>query len=288
MVRRWREVRFCFAAVLLAAGAAKGVQLMTVPSLDVGILSSKWVRLGLVELEFLLATLLLSGMASRFAWSCLSVLFWCFAFVTGWEVLHGHTYCGCFGLLPAKSSWMLLLDCAGLVVLWVSRPERGVSSHTIQVPKLYRLSLFSAVAVLGLTVAIRVANFAPAILDGSGLIRGDASLVVLEPKSWLGKPFPLLKHVLVDADLSRGRWLLLLVHMDCPRCREVMEIFAKRANGGYSLVIIEIPPFSGDRSSFAEGSSFVFGRLEDKNWFAATPAIMKLVDGKVTDVELPL
>jgi len=49
-----------------------------------------------------------------------------------------------------------------------------------------------------------------------------SSYEVLEPETWVGKKLPILQHIDIGEKLSRGNWLILLYHHDCPDCAKAI------------------------------------------------------------------
>src|SRR5438445_2140510 len=65
-------------------------------------------------------------------------------------------------------------------------------------PRSYRVRLtaFATLSLLALSAGgMAASSFSPAHLDAEGDIVGNRSVVVLQPKTWVGQRFPLLKHI---------------------------------------------------------------------------------------------
>lgn len=112
--------------------------------------------------------------------------------------------------------------------------------------------------------------------------------VWLKPEEWVGRRCPLLPYTDIGEELSRGRWLVVLYHHDCPRCREVVPLYEERARAAASnpaaprIAFVAVPPHGTPLWQFAPHSSVLHGRLtESKEWYVATPAVLRLRDGVV-------
>ena len=141
---------------------------------------------------------------------------------------------------------------------------------------------------MGLPAARSMANYRAVVVAANGEISDDAAMIVLEPRRWIGKRFPLFKHVDVGDELARGEWSLLFYHHDCPQCQRAIarfgslpratQIAAVRRN-----VLVEIPPFGPDPDHGLKDC--LCAKLDaDREWFAATPVAVALVDGIVVAV----
>jgi len=103
----WRDqahqvLRLLVAATLLTASVLKAHQLLTEPILGKGLLYSRGVLIGLVELEFCFGMWLLTGRAAQLAWRIATVCFAVFACVSAHKAIGGEASCGCFGRLEVN------------------------------------------------------------------------------------------------------------------------------------------------------------------------------------------
>jgi hypothetical protein len=124
------------------------------------------------------------------------------------------------------------------------------------------------------------------IMAADGLT-SQGTLVLLEPKEWIGKDFPLVGYVDIGSRLSTGRWLVMLYHSDCEVCQETMPRISRMAPvESIKTALIEIPPYREDAKSLtAPYAACVNGKLSDaKEWFATTPVVVLLDDGVVRGV----
>ena len=49
----------------------------------------------------------------------------------------------------------------------------------------------------------------------------------LEPEKWVGKRFPLLRYLKIDADLSQGEWTIMFHRHDCSECRRAVPKYVR-------------------------------------------------------------
>ena len=109
-----------------------------------------------------------------------------------------------------------------------------------------------------------------------------ASVVILDPTRWLGRPFPLRGSLDVPDEVIRGRWELLFVRRGCPKCEDALRAWeaADRLEGG--RYVVELPSENGPPSDSPAG--VLRGRLsQDKKWVAQVPFQVVLVDGVVRE-----
>jgi len=111
------------------------------------------------------------------------------------------------------------------------------------------------------------------------------------PDTWPGKPFVLLPHVDVGSQLSKGKWLVILVRSDCPRCQAVIreyESAAREKTVGFAeprVVLLDLAPGVGQVEG-GYGSPLTRGRVTTQGlWGIPTPLRVALDDGVVVRVE---
>ena len=130
----------------------------------------------------------------------------------------------------------------------------------------------------------------PAGWLASGLHRPPAAtgdLYVVEIDGWLNRDFPLLPHIDVGPELSRGEWVVLLYHHDCTKCQEALDQYEHELSVANPLscrfAFVEIPPWAPtERPTVGE---CVAGRLDaSHDWFIEAPLHLLLSDGRVREV----
>ncbi|NQT17727.1 MAG: hypothetical protein HQ582_33535 [Planctomycetes bacterium] len=135
-------------------------------------------------------------------------------------------------------------------------------------------------------MALATGSHSAATLSSTGEILGDSEFVVLEPEEWIGKRFPLFRHIDVGGRLSEGDWVVVLYHHDCLQCQETVPEYHMLAlnlageSDAPRIALVEMPPYGeGDLLS---NSPALIGKLNNaKDWFCETPQIVSLTDGYV-------
>lgn len=99
--------------------------------------------------------------------------------------------------------------------------------------------------------------------------------------------FPLFKDIDLGERLTRGSWIVVFYHHDCPKCEEAIPKYErlarklKDAGQAIEVALIEVPPY-GTFEPIANRNHWR-GKLSDrKKWFVLTPSEIKLADGRVT------
>ncbi len=285
-----RSVPIVLGAVLLAAAAFKTHQLTSGPMPENSLFTSRWFLIGLGEFELALGLWLLSGAYPKQARIMALVTFASFGVVSLYQAFSGESSCGCFGKASVSPRHTLLLDSAAVVALWFwhsegargisTDKERNVSSHS------FRLTASGFIfLMIGIPVAVAMSRYTPAFLTNEGEIVGDNSTVVLEPETWVGKRFPLLKHINIGEQLAKGKWLVMLYHHNCPRCREAITRLRGQARQVQeNVALIELSPYEAPQltASPVLARSWRHGRVKGEGqWFVETPLFIELEDGGV-------
>ena len=94
--RAYQVVRLAIAAILLTAAALKGYDLATGPVVGTGLLSSRWVLVGVVEVELFLAFWVVGNVWRKLTWLALLACFSAFSCVSLYKALSGYPTCGLF------------------------------------------------------------------------------------------------------------------------------------------------------------------------------------------------
>jgi hypothetical protein len=296
----WGEaVRILTACVLLLASGLKGYQLSTEPVLSGDLFSNRWLLALGVEFEIIMGLWLLSGLRRRLSCLVAAVAFGVFSVITLYKGISGELSCGCFGRVEISPWYTLILDISLLVGLMAFRPRSGVAIQRAGFRKIRFSVATSAALVACLTAGISMASYRPARLSDDGAIIGDDRFVVLEPQQWIGKRLPLLGHIDLGDQLARGQWTLVLYHHDCPHCQESLPQIKKlagtflntkssssKSNTGGRFALVEMPPYTPKDSDAAVSKlNCTTAKLSNsRDWFAVTPTLLSLKDGKVTTV----
>jgi hypothetical protein len=306
----YKFTRFVVSAVLLTAAALKTAALVTGASLaSTNVISGRWAQIALIEVELLLAILLLVGTRPRLTCAAALVLFTIFALVSLTKLASGAETCGCFGAAPIHPGYSFALDIAIIALLYAFPPIKGRElasgewraesgepdgkvhqpASLLWLPPQFYLSF----AILPLAAAA-LSLYQPTVSSAKpGVEIVDGRLVIVDPVDWVGTEFPLLDYTDIGDQLGTGNWAVLVYHHDCQDCRTALgELAMSSPNSGSPLsplrspsaqtriAVIEIPPYG---SSPAAPGSVVHGRVTDElEWFVATPLWLELTDGRVT------
>jgi hypothetical protein len=276
----------CFLGLLLLTAAGlKAHDLMLRPNPASLLLGSPWFHATFVEAELILGLWAISGVAHKLACTILALAFSSFALIAFAEAIHGATSCGCFGGLTTNPWHTAIFDSLAAVALIFFRPPPTYQAGPLIGLRIATL-LVIAILAAGPLVAAASRSACPEITTTTD--PGNHQAVFLDPPAWLGKPFPLDPFVHIPDNLSKGKWLILLVHADCPRCRAVSSTVDalvttwKHQGLSPSILIIELPPYPDN--DIAPSGPCKRARVTcNSTLFAHTPALIKLVDGQVVE-----
>ncbi len=287
-------VRIALGLLLLTAAALKGHQLATEPTAETSLLTSRWLLIAVVEFELFFGLWLLAGLYPRWTWRGALLCFGAFGSVSLWKAISGEASCGCFGRVPISPWQTLVVDGAIVMLLLHWGPERDESVFK----QSSRSANRRAVGVVGVSIAVGIpaalvmAAYRPAAITPQGAIAGQSQFVVLKPAEWIGNRFPLIDWVDIGGQLARGEWIVLLYHVGCPECREMIAEYGQlghdphKASDARRVALIQAPHsgsrFTGD-VDVSSCPGCVSGQLSDsRRWFVSTPAVVFLEDGVVS------
>ncbi len=236
-LRGYDALRVALAVLLLVAAGLKAHQLMSQPVFGTGLMESRWFLIAVVEFELLFGLWLLSGLLPHLTWLGALACFFAFACVSFCKVVSGAASCGCFGRVPVNPWFTTILDVAVLLALFRWRPLLHGRRHfffprgeTIDCdgslrsngkkPFVRAAVVLSAWLVLGVPAAMLMNTAHAAALSAGGKILGAGRIVVVEPKAWIGKRFPLLDYIDVGDELKKGRWRSIALSLRLPQVSE--------------------------------------------------------------------
>ena len=276
-------VRLLLASLLLLTAALKVLSPAESATMAVAYSIPPLLTAIVVQAELALAALLLFGCWPKrtlLATAVMFALFGVFSIYRGWA---GFESCGCFGSFQVNPWITAVLDGTMLLVAawgaWKSPAE-----HRHELKRFYHAG--SVYALAGLLAAVGMIASAPSSL-GDAFSDADG-LIVLEPETWIGKPFPLAAHLSPEIPLHEGRWTILIHHHDCPHCQEAVPQYERLAAMGNDrrIVLVETPPY-GELASTVGGTQQT--RLsDDREWFVQTPVEIQVDDGVVVSASLDL
>jgi len=243
---------------------------------------SSWLSAGEIVFEWMLAAWLISGRRSGLSRFAALVSFGAFAGISTGRWLAHASSCGCFGAVPippAATVGVDLLAIMGLLSIGVvGKPRRSVLHDGA-------LSVF-LVLTSGLVGTLASKSSYVALPPSESEIAIPTSgIVVLEPKHWIGKQFPLFDYVNIAAPLRSGTWTVLLYHSDCTQCQAAISSLSVHRSqiGAQSggLAFLEVPPFTKSGEITFPANSLVGQISEAREWFIVTPVMLRVRDGVV-------
>lgn len=265
-----------------------------------GCLSRVGFSLAVVEFELFFAFWLVSGVYPRATWVLAVVCFVTFASYSLWRATSGAASCGCFGRIEVNPWHTFAFDVLVVGALFLWRPRRHVVEETherVGHARFARVACFVAGLwlVVGIPIGFVMASYRSSTVDSEGLITGDSEFVLLEPKRWLDKRFPLVSQIDIGDQLTTGSWVVLMYHHGCPTCQKVtakcseLAITRQASANAPRVALVEIPPF--ERSNPVDRHHVKYGWLhgklnETREWFVETPVLIVLRDGSVIFAEI--
>lgn len=241
--------------LLLTAGLLKF-------SADPGFSILNWRTVG-PSLEILLSFWLFSAMRLRWALVAAAALFCSFTVVTLWKIAHGEADCGCFGAWSPSPGMTYWIDAAALT-----------ATVTALDPSRWRVFMASMLPSLA---ALRVA-----LLFIAPAVQPPASIAV-------GERWPAHGAVDVDADLSLGRWVVVVYDSDCHRCESLAEDYAREASLWASrgkktrLALLDVS--HSEHADQGSGSREIArGTLLQRELYEHSPIVILLEEGRILEI----
>lgn len=242
-----------------------------------------WLMIGVVQVELIVGLMLISGLWNRSVWLGAITLFTAFAAFSLYRALAGFESCGCFGPLRVSPWATFTLDVAIAVILAsLRRTLIPVASGR----RPYRAFAWAgAYLLLAGSSTVYLLSAGPKVWAGGNSAIDDTGLVILEPEKWSGQRFPLSEHFSPRVELTRGEWIVLLYHHDCPQCQEALPKYERLAadalaNGDrVRVLLVEVPPYASDVIEF--GRAFHVRLSDKREWFVQSPVEIQLNEGKV-------
>jgi hypothetical protein len=282
LLTRGTVARLGCATLLFAAAVLKVYQLATDPALGV-LYGFRWLQVGLVQYEYVLAVWMLSGLFGIYCRNVALLTFTGFACVAAYLGLTDAESCGCFGQVHVNPWFMLGIDVVAVLSIsrWLPRVSQGATWNSA-----FPGPIVGAVFVAGLA-APAIAAIAPYQFTATGGAT-DEEIVLLEPEKWIGGRFPLFHEIDIGPRLARGSWVIVLFQHTCSHCQAILPRYEQLAKlhadgpGAFRIALIEVPPHDPNEPS--PSALCELGRLNgEKEWFVATPAEILLRDGQVVD-----
>jgi hypothetical protein len=283
-----KTLRFSIASILAVAASLKTLEAL---SISQGNISQYVGILGLVVIELFCAVWYLMGIWPRLASDVVLALFIIFTLVSIARAVGGEKSCGCLGHLVV-SPWLIApLDAVLAALVWIIRPlprQSGLRPQSLAIQITFLLMLATGVAgyaelgghkhLLRWTSAMHLLT--------------DDSETLLEPETWIGRPFPLCEQVQLQdsaesiCDKLEGKIVVLLVRAGCDQCRDAMLRYEKLIDTPncdfQGMVVLNVDDSSRSFEHVQTRPRITRGRLKKTTkWQVQTPVILVTVDGEV-------
>lgn len=214
--------------------------------------------------EIILASWLISGVKLEGSLRVATALFFCFAMATLWMIARGFSNCGCFGavsLSPKATYWIDLSAFLAAIAARRHVPFRQLVSEVL----LPGLILYSSSLV------------------AAHLLHSDAKIEV-------GKPWPPYRAVECTADLSKGRWIVLIYSSNCARCESLATVYTRDASewaaqGKMVRLALLDADAQENSATLPSVSGMVRGDLLQSELYQHSPILLLLDQGLVQAVE---
>ncbi len=190
----------------------------------------------------------------------------------------GYSECGCLGDVPSPPWLLALVDFAGAgALLW--RPlvaERPPGKPFGLLGGACLGAFFVGTAIGSIVFPLYIPQTSN--LDAARI--AAAKSFTIEKPRFLGRPFYLIPSIHIDADLTKGRWKVILTRAGCRRCNRRLRSGLCRTEGDERLAIVLLHDQAGWKPP--EGCQAVVGRLDpEKTWDFQAPMTFRLDDGRV-------
>jgi hypothetical protein len=284
---------FVVAGLLFLAAGLKEWQLATTPLPPVvqdsfftpllELFNNRYLLMAVVVGEILFALVLIAGIWKQWTWLLSLLAFIAFTLVSLMKGLSGESSCGCFGTVTVNPWITTCFDLIIVALLAVFRERLEWTFPPLDWKRVAAVLVIWFVLAGSALFAMLSLNEQPQTILGTEFAGLDGKkMILLEPKDWMGKEFPLFSRFIEPNDsemLRHGEWTVLLIHTDCPDCRQMMADLEKQKAENVAVVVVPSQP--NERIPNTDFPVFV---LDDQNeWFAETPCTVKLSEGICTE-----
>ena len=224
----WRTLSCVVAIVLLSAAVAKAFQLASGNATTTMTARSSVLELALLLFETSFALWSLFGLfpnINRVATILLFSVFACVALTMG---LNGDSSCGCFGAATVNPWFTFALD-ATIVAWGVASYLKEKTLTTATSKRRFVAQLATTCALLGALGMLSLGSERNTTLTNTGQIIPVGASVALLPEKWLNAELPLARYCQIDADLTAGRYAIMLRRAECEECRARLRLYQTRA-----------------------------------------------------------
>ena len=224
----WRTLSCVVAIVLLSAAVAKAFQLASGNATTTMAARSSVLELALLLFETSFALWSLFGLFPNINRVATILLFSVFACVALTKGLNGDASCGCFGAATVNPWFTFALD-ATIVAWGVASYLKEKTPTTATSKKRFVAQLASTCALLCALGMLSLGSERNTTLTNAGQIIPVGASVALLPEKWLNAELPLARYCQIDADLTAGRYAIMLRRAECEECRARLRLYQTRA-----------------------------------------------------------
>lgn len=243
--------------------------------------------------ECILASWMFAGTAATWLRRAGAMCFATFSLYAASKWMVGEESCGCFGSVavhPLITAAIDLVFLAGFLLVPLPAgvalpPAEGVQSEVDRRVVAVSRALFAVGGTAGVLLSFLVLLRAPAILPiEQGNPLPESGLIVLDPEAWTGETFPLFSYIENSTALQTGEWWVALYSHSCGHCLEMLPRL-EDATASRQIAVLSVPPHAAvDDLILPAGGSLAALRLtSSRDWFAATPMLLRLEDGVVVE-----
>jgi len=272
--RRVLPVRWVLGAILLPAAVLKLHQWI-VGSTETHLTASDFLLPIVAIVEFFLAVWIVSGIGGKNSLIAATGVFGCFAVVSLWKISQGIGECDCFGktkFSPKLSYW---IDVAAFMSALSSLGG-------------YSMRTWWGSALRNCRYTLPVILFIAIGFYGLGLDLGRNKAT--EPGNRFGRFWPTSGDIDIPADLTRGRWIVLLYNSSCGHCSSMAADYAEAAqtwkmDGKKTRLALLDSDFGFEPESHRTSPGVIDGKLIQQDLYRGMPVLLLLIDGRVEAVE---
>lgn len=196
----------------------------------------------------------------------------------------GAALCGCLGEVPMPPWVLLIFDAAAAVaLLWKPRTSGRYRGRHFGRLDAACAGAFFVGATIG---SVLYERYIPVTRAISEELIGGSNPFTIDPNRFRGQPFFLRRFIRIDADLSRGRWKVILTRPGCRKCDRLIRSEGCQPEGDERVAVVLTPRQGADDRDWElpEGCQAIRGELDPKKtWEFQPPLVFHLKDNKVIE-----
>jgi hypothetical protein len=247
---------------------------------------ARWFNIFVVEFELFFGVWLILGMLPKLTWFATVGCFSVFTLVSFYEAILGEKSCGCFGNVTVNPWVTTVFDLLVIALLVYVRPSGMKNTETLKCfldRYSSRLMFCAGIFLLsGGATYNWIVQTNHERLEHVGQVL-ESNVVQLDPKSWIGKKFPLRDYVVDGQELMQGTWTVLLVRSGCERCAEAKAQLVKNTEQNQHFVAI-LDVVSKMSQPNVNENIRNYRLTYDITWIVDAPIVLVLQDGTVREV----